>query len=299
MENNDESQSGLKRNLSIIDLPITTSTFTWVPIGSLLYIILHIISLMMPLVMIMTFFDIAMDGQILHWRLALIWVDVLAWWGSYILSTLFFGKIFLIILKLFHVPKEGLFKAEKSDRDYYYYCLRVTVKKFIFWTWNNFCFPWATNAAFKLCDMRADFKSSMFDGWTDVEFIEFGNNMMVGQGAVVLSSIIIRIDNEDYFLIKKVIMGDHVVLGGHAIVAPGTIIGESTTLGIWSITHIGQVLEPKYIYIGQPARKYQPINKAIEYSRKVRVRRIVDTGEKVPYDIPIYSLEVAKEDEEK
>jgi hypothetical protein len=216
------------------------------------------------------------------------------WWGTYILGALAFGKLFLIILKLIHVPKEGLFKAEKIDRDYYFYCLRVTVKKFIFWTWNNFCFPWATNFAFKLCNMRADFKSSMFDGWTDVEFIDFGNNMMIGQGAVILSSIIIRIDNEDYFLLKKVILGDHCVLGGHAIVAPGTIIGKGTTLGIWSVTHIGQVLEPDWIYIGQPSRKYQPAQKALEFNRTVRDRRIVDTGEKEPYNIPIHTHEKIK-----
>ena len=282
--------------ISLLDLPITTSTFTWFPLGYLLYFLLHVLSLMMPLVMILTFFDIAMDGLLIHWRLSLIWADALVWWGSYILSTLVLGKLFLIILKLIHVPKEGLFQATKKDKDYYFYCLRVTIKKFIFWTWNNFCFPWATNFAFKLCDMRADFKSSMFDGWSDVEFIDFGNNMMIGQGAVILSSIIIRIDNEDYFLLKKVILGDHCVLGGHAIVSPGTIIGKGTTLGIWSITHIAQILEPNFIYIGQPSRKYQPAHKLIESSRTTRDRRIVDTGEKIPYDLPIFTKDTIEKE---
>ena len=293
MENENKEPMNVEK-FSLLDLPITTSTFTWFPAGSILYLLLHALSLIMPMVMIFTFFNIAMDGMLIHWRLSLVWADALVWWGSYIFGTLAIGKLFLIILKLIHTPKEGLFKAEKSDRDYYFYCLRVTVKKFIFWTWNNFCFPWATNFAFKLCDMRADYKSSMFDGWTDVEFIDFGNNMMIGQGAVILSSIIIRIDNEDYFLIKKVILGDHCVLGGHAIVAPGTIVGKGTTLGIWSVTYIGQVLEPDWIYIGQPSRKYQPAQKALESSRFMRDRRIVDTGEKEPYDITIFTQEKIK-----
>jgi len=290
MENDEPIESKLE-TLDLTQFPITTSTFTWFPMGSVIYIILNILSLMMPSVMILTFFETAMNSSFFHWRVYTIFVDIFLWWGSYILCTLFLGKLILIILKLIHVPKEGLFKLEKSDKDYYYYCLRVVVKKFIFWIWNNFCFPWATNAAFKWCDMRADFKSTMFDGWSDVEFIDFGNNMMIGQGAVILSSIIIRIDNEDYFLIKKVILGDHVVLGGHAIVAPGTVVGKGTTLGIWSITQIGQVLEPDYIYIGQPARKYQPSQKFIEYGRKLKVRRLVDSEEKVPYDINSFTAE--------
>ena len=184
-----------------------------------------------------------------------------------------------------HLPKEGLFKMDNKDKDYVFYCLRITVKKYLFWVWNNFCFPWCSNLAFKLCDMRADFKSTMFDGWSDVEFIEFGNNMMLGQGAVVLSSMIIRIDNEDYLLIKKVVIGDHVVLGGNCIVAPGTIIGKGTTLGVWTVTHINQVLEPDWIYLGRPARKYIPAKKMIEDSKKQALRRIADTGERIPFDV--------------
>jgi hypothetical protein len=274
--------------MDVIQLPITTGVFKWSWMGIFLYLLLHVLSLIMPGVMVITFFTIAMDSNFFHWRVYLVFVDVLAWWGSYILCTLTLGKLFLIILSLIHQPREGLFKIDKRDRDYYYFCLRTIIKKFIFWTWNNFCFPWASNLAFKLCDMRADFKSTMFDGWTDVSFIDFGNNMMIGQGALVMSSIILRINNEDFLLVKKTIIGDHCVLGGHSIVSPGTVIGKGTTLGIWSVTHIGQVLEPNWIYIGRPARKYQPTEKALEESKTVRVRRLVDTNERVPYDIKVF-----------
>ncbi len=274
-----------QESIEIASHPITTNTFHWNPIASLIFIILHILSLLMPLVMILTFFPIAMDSSFLHWRLFIIFIDVLAWWGAYLLISLLLGKLFLITLKLLHKPREGLFKIDKGNKDYHYFCLRVVVKKFVFWIWNNFCFPWATNLAFKLLGVRTDFKSTLFDGWMDTEFIELGDNIMVGQGAVILSSMIVRIDNEDHLLIKKVIIGDHVVLGGHSIVAPGTIIGKGTTLGIWAVTHVGQVLEPNYIYIGQPARKYQPTQKAFEESKKVFFRRMVDTNKRVPFDI--------------
>jgi hypothetical protein len=280
-----EKAPNIPNSLDITKYPITTNTFRWSFTASLLSIILHILSFFIPSVMIMTFFSFAMDSFFFHWRVFIIFLDALAWWGIYILVSLFMGKMTLIILKMLHMPKEGLFKLDHQNKDYKYYCLRYSVKKFIFWIWNNFCFPWASNLAFKLCDMRADYKSTLFDGWSDLEFIYYGNNMMIGQGAVVLSSVIIRIDNIDYLLIKKVIIGDHVVLGGHSIVAPGTIIGKGTTLGIWAVTHIGQKLEPNYIYIGKPARKYQPTDKAREESKKVLIRRVVDTGEKIPFDI--------------
>jgi acetyltransferase-like isoleucine patch superfamily enzyme len=289
-----ESNDHLLKKIAEIDIslyPVTTNTFSWTSIAIFIYLVLHVLSFLLPSVMILTFFTFAMDSFMFHWRIYLIFIDVLAWWGSYLLISLLLGKLFLIILKLIHKPREGLFEATTHNKDYYYYCLRVVIKKFIFWIWNNFCFPWASNLAFKLCDIKADFKSTFFDGWCDLEFVEFGNNMMVGQGAVVLSSIIIRIDNTDYLLLKKVIIGDHVVLGGHSIVAPGTVIGKGTTLGIWAVTQIGQILEPNYIYIGRPAKKYQPTITAREESKSVFYRRIVDTGEKIPFDIYCGTME--------
>jgi len=243
----------------------------------------------MPSVMILTFFDFAMDSNFFHWRILFIFIDVLAWWGSYLLVSLLCGKLILILLKLLHKPREGVFKIDRKNRDYSFFCLRVTIKKFIFWIWNNFCFPWVSNFAFKICDIRADFKSTMFDGWSDVEFIEFGNNIMIGQGAQIFSSIIIRLDTEDYLLIKKILIGDHVVLGGNSIVSPGTIIGQGSTLGVWAVTQINQILDPDWIYIGYPARKYQPAQKAIEESKKKAMRRLVDSGERIPFDINQFS----------
>ena len=265
--------------LEEIDLrkyPITTNAFTWTPMGIILYLLLNILSLMIPLVMIMTFHDNAMSSVYFSWRILFIFVDIMAWWGIYILCSLVFSKMFLIILDLIHAPKEGLFKVDKSNLDYRFFCLRVAIKKFVFWTWNNFCFPWASNLAFKVCKMRADFKSTMFDGWSDVEFVEFGDNIMLGQGAVVLSSMIIG----DHLLIKKVIIGDHVVIGGNAIVAPGTVIGRGATLGVWATTHIGQKLEPDWIYIGRPAQKFKEASQMYEETKKKVIRRLVDTGER-------------------
>ena len=284
-----ESEIGENLPIDIKKIPITTNGFRWTFISSLLYLLLHILSIVMPTVMVLTFFSFAMDSNLFHWRIILIFIDIMAWWGSYLLTSLLLGKLLLIILKLIHKPIEGLFRIDRKNRDYSHFCFRVSVKKFIFWIWNNFCFPWVSNFAFKMCDIKTDFKSTMFDGWSDVEFIEYGNNIMIGQGAQVFSSIIIRIENNDYLLIKKVIIGDHVVLGANSIVSPGTVIGKSSTLGVWTVTHINQILEPDWIYIGNPARKYQFAQKAIEESKSTAIRRLVDTGKRIPYDTNQFS----------
>jgi len=280
LENNKMSPENLE-SIDITKYPITTNIFNWNTRASLLYISLNILSFMMPAVMILSYHNYVMKGDFLHWRIYLIMIDIMAYWGTYLMCTLMFCKFYLVILHLMHKPKEGLFKIDPKDKDYAYFCYRVAVKKHLFWVFNNFCFPWAANLAFKMCHMRSDYKSTMFDGWSDVEFIDYGRNIMVGQGAVVLSSMIIG----DHLLIKKVIIGDHVVLGGNAIVAPGTIVGANTTLGVWATTHVNQVLEPGWIYIGRPARKYKSATKMLEDSKKPAYRRDVDTGERTPYDL--------------
>ncbi|MFW9901902.1 MAG: acyltransferase [Candidatus Thorarchaeota archaeon] len=279
----------MENDIAIKQIPITTNGFRWTFTSNLLFIFLHVFSLVMPTAMILTFFSFAMDSNFLHWRIIFFFIDVLAWWGAYLLISLLLGKLLLILLKLIHTPREGLFKIEKKNKDYSHFCLRITLKKYIFWIWNNFCFPWANVIAFKLCDIKADFKSTMFDGWSDMEFIEYGNNVMIGQGAQILSSIIIKIENIEYLLIKKVIIGDHVVLGAYSIVTPGTIIGKGTTLGVWTVTRTNQVLEPDWIYVGKPAKKYQPAQKSIADSKKQPMRRFVDTGERIIFDIEQFS----------
>ena len=276
---------GSKLSLDLKGIPITTNGFRWSFSAILLYLGLNVLSLIMPAVMILSFFSFALNSNFFHWRILLIFIDIFAWWGSYILISLLLGKLFLILIKLIHTPKEGLFLIDRNNKDYSFFCLRVSIKKFIFWIWNNFCFPWVSNFAFKMCDIKADFKSTMFDGWSDVEFIEYGDNIMIGQGAQVFSSTIIRIDNHDYLLIKKVIIGDHVVLGGNSIVSPGSIVGKGATLGVWTVTHINQVLDPDWIYIGNPAQKYKPAQKLIEDSKKQPMRRIVDTNERIKFDV--------------
>ena len=107
-----------KIDLSSIDLtkiPITTNTFKWSFSASVIYMILNILSLLMPTVMILNFYSAALNYVFFSWRFLLIIFDIFAWWGLYLLITLTLGKAFIIILELIHEPKEGLFEGTQPS----------------------------------------------------------------------------------------------------------------------------------------------------------------------------------------
>ncbi len=86
------------KTIDITKYPITTNAFTWTPMAIFLNLTLHALALMLPSVMILTFFDTAMRGTYANWwRIILVFLDVFAWWGLYILTSLLMGKLFLII----------------------------------------------------------------------------------------------------------------------------------------------------------------------------------------------------------
>jgi len=96
-----------------------------------------------------------------------------------------------------------------------------------------------------------DFSSHLQDSRRDVEFLKLGRKVMIGQGAVVMSSMVVG----KYLIIKKVILDDYTVVGGMACVSPSTITGKDSLLGAISSTIYSQVLEPGWIYFGIPCIK--------------------------------------------
>ncbi len=101
--------------------------------------------------------------------------------------------------------------------------------------------------------VKTKFSNSLFEGWVDTEFISFGKNVVVGQGAIVQSSVIIG----NLLIIKRTVIEDDVRIGSHAIVMPGTYIGRKSVLAANSITTVDQKLEDGYIYVGIPAKKFK------------------------------------------
>ena len=178
---------------------------------------------------------------------------VLVMYITSIIVSLIFAKIFLIIINLFHKPREGVFLRHSSDKDYRYWSLRSTIKKWPIWISHKFPFPFMDNICSKMFGVKTKYSNSLFEGWVDTEFIEFGKNIVVGQGAIVQSAVIVG----NLFIIRKTIIEDNVVIGVHSVVMPGTHIKKNSILGGHSLTTVGQELEENFVYLGAPAKKFK------------------------------------------
>ncbi len=197
----------------------------------------------------------------------------------FIFGIAIFTKAFLLIINMVHKPKEGVFRAEEGNQDYEFWRLRIELKKLVLWFMSNGPLPWVVMWGFRWLGVRIDFSSHLQDAWVDGEFIEFGRNITVGQGSVIMSSSIVG----NYLIIKKIILGDHIVVGGVSNVSPGTIMGKESILAAFSTTIPNQIIEQAWIYLGpQFSRKLKP-NKYAEQRRDIIYRKHVD--EEVKYEV--------------
>ena len=194
----------------------------------------------------------------------------------FILSCFFFSKLLLIFINLIHLPKEGIFRTEKGDTDFEFWRLRTEIKKITLWLIRNWPLPWIDVIAFRWFGINMDFSSHLNDAWCDAEFISFGKNVTVGQGAVIMSSMVVG----NYLIIKKITFDDYSLVGGQSTIAPGTHFGKDTVLGAVSVTTLNQKLEDGWIYSGIPARKLKP-NKYAEMRRDIIQKVDVDERAKI------------------
>jgi carbonic anhydrase/acetyltransferase-like protein (isoleucine patch superfamily) len=198
------------------------------------------------------------------------------------------GKLILIVLNLIHKPKQGVFKIEKGNLDYLFWQLRIQLKKLALWVMNNNPLPWIDVWGFKWFGVQVDFSSHMFDSWVDTDFIKIGRKVTVGQGAVVMSSMILG----KYLIIKKVVFDDYTVIGGVSNIAPGTKVGKETIIGAFSTTHYNQELEQGWVYFGTgPVMKLKPnkyaeerdeaiYKKDVDQERRYKVVKKIDNDDK-------------------
>ncbi len=202
----------------------------------------------------------------------------------FILGCLLFSKLILILVNLIHKPKEGIFLAEIRDTDYEFWMLRTAIRKITLWLLRNSPLTWLDMIAFKALGLEMDAGSHLNDAWCDAEFVKIGRKVLVGQGATVMSSMVIG----KYLIIKKVIFDDYSMVGGHTTIAPGTIIGHDGVIGAISSTSYCQVLKDNWIYFGFPAIALKE-NKYAEERRDLIVKRDVDGEEKfeLDYDVNI------------
>jgi acetyltransferase-like isoleucine patch superfamily enzyme len=159
----------------------------------------------------------------------------------------------LLIVNLIHKPREGVFLRHKSDKDFRYWSLRSVIKKWPLWISHKFPFPFMDNICLKMFNVKTKFSNSLFEGFVDTEFLQFGKNIVVGQSSVIQSAVIVG----NLFIIRKTIIEDNTVIGAHSIVMPGTHMRKNSILAGSSMTTVGQDLEEGWVYIGAPAKKYK------------------------------------------
>lgn len=193
-----------------------------------------------------------------------------------VFTAMVFAKILLILINSIHKPKEGVFLRDPSDKDYRYWGLRNVIKQWPFWLTHRFPFPFLDNLAFKLFGVKTKFSNSLFEGWVDTEFVEFGNNVVVGQASIIQSTAIVG----NLLIIKKTTIDDNVRIGAHCLVMPGTHIGKNCILNTWSATVVGQELEDGWVYLGGPAQKFKK-NRFFEEDIKDKIKLHVDNLEEL------------------
>ncbi len=187
-------------------------------------------------------------------------------------------KLFLVLVNLIHQPKEGIFPAVEGNNDFEFWRMRVELKKLGVWFLRNNPLPWSDAWAFRWFGVRMDFSSHLQDAWVDVEFIEFGHNVLVGQDAVLMSSMVVG----NYLIIKKLVIDDYCVVGGISTVGPGSKLGKDALLGAVSVA-INQELEDGWIYFGNPARKLKENKLAVT---KI-VKKEIDEEKKIEIEIEV------------
>ncbi|MFW9826354.1 MAG: hypothetical protein ACFFEY_01900 [Candidatus Thorarchaeota archaeon] len=152
-----------------------------------------------------------------------------------VLFSVLIAKIFLIIVNIIHKPKEGVFKRNKKDRDYYYWSLRAVIKKWPIWISKIIPLPKINKLNFRWFE-------------NDSEFIEYGKNVFIGKGASIRASMIFN----EYLIIKKVIIDENAIIGANSFISPGTQIGKNSIVGTMSFTRFNQKLKANSIYYSDP-----------------------------------------------
>ncbi len=168
-----------------------------------------------------------------------------------VFTSLLGAKFLLIIVNKIHPPKEGVFLRQSTDKDYRYWSIRNVIKRWPVWLAHKFPLPFLDNICFKLFGVKTRFSNSLFEGWVDTEFIDCGNNVVVGQASQIKSSAIVG----NLLIIKKIIIEDNVRIGTHCIVMPGTHFGKNSIIAANTVTKVNQEIEAGWIYSGLPAKK--------------------------------------------
>ena len=104
------------------------------------------------------------------------------------LGAIFFSLLSLIIIKLIFPPKEGSFSRDIHDKNYLFWNLRNISKKWALFITASNPFPWLKNRfTLRFFGVKIGKKTLCDTCWISSEFVEIGDNVIIGMGSTLLS----------------------------------------------------------------------------------------------------------------
>jgi acetyltransferase-like isoleucine patch superfamily enzyme len=167
------------------------------------------------------------------------------------ISAILFSALFLTIINLIFTPKEGIFTRDKKDKNYLFWNLRNISKKWALFISASNPFPWLKNRfTLRFFGVKIG-KNSLCDScWISSEFVNIGNNAIIGMGSTLLTFGI----EQDKFILKRIHVEDNVIIGAKCVLLPGTIMKKDSKLSAHSYTNFDDILKDNSIYSGHPAK---------------------------------------------
>ncbi|MFO8019094.1 MAG: hypothetical protein R6U96_10695 [Promethearchaeia archaeon] len=168
-----------------------------------------------------------------------------------IISSGFIAKIFLFLVNHIHPPREGIFRREKKNKDYYYWSLRSIIKKWPVWLTNFIPSSFLDNWLLGLFGVAIRETTNLNGVTIDTDFISLGKNVSIGAGSYIRSCMVVS----EFLIIQEVVIKDNVIIGPQSYISPGTQIEQKVVLKASSLTRVNQYLKRNTIYSGVPAEK--------------------------------------------
>ncbi len=165
-------------------------------------------------------------------------------WATYV------AKFFLWWARLVHKPREGVFVRSVTDKDYRHFHLRNLIRKFAIWALYSGPFPWLKEGwMHRRFGAKIGKNCTIHDSFLSLEFIELGDNVILGLGTVVKSYWY----EQDRFILGRVIIGNDAIIGSKAVLLPSTRIGEGAVVDAESVILPGTEIKAGDFVVGKPA----------------------------------------------
>ncbi|MEJ2249441.1 MAG: DapH/DapD/GlmU-related protein [Candidatus Lokiarchaeota archaeon] len=219
-----------------------------------IYIIIIIISFFPGIIFEYFYFIYFLDPQFFWILLLLFPINFLIFFYGLQFSAILISVLLLKICMLIYPPKEGIFKRNIHDKNYFFWNIRNVIKKWPLFLMASNPFPWLTTRfVLRFFGVKIGKNCICDNSWISSEFVEIRDNVIIGMSSIILTFGV----EEKTFIIKKIIIKENALIGAKCVIMPGTIVEEKVKLSAHSYTNYDQILNKGSIYLGHPAKLKQ------------------------------------------